>query len=108
MAPKNSKLFHLLVVLGASMTAGAIEACSSGGPGTVDPQAQKDAAADGEIDYQKISYKAGDAAGDVRGNDVYQNISPYIPDASGSDVYVTIGYQADAYPHISPPPQGDI
>jgi hypothetical protein len=107
MDPKNSKLFHLLVVLGASMTAGGIEACSSGGPGTVDPQAQKDAAADGNVDYQKISYKAEDASRDV-GKDVYQNISPYIPDGSPSDAYPTIGFNADAYPHISPPPQGDI
>jgi hypothetical protein len=45
----QAKLFHVLVVIGAGMT-GSLGACSAG----VNPQAEKDAAADG--DYAHIVY----------------------------------------------------
>src|SRR5690242_20121656 len=55
--PTETRLFHALVVFGASLTGGvAINACTSGG---VDTTAVSDASADGEYakisDYGKIS-----------------------------------------------------
>jgi hypothetical protein len=91
----QAKLFHVLVVVGAGMT-GTLGACSAG----VSPDAQKDAAADGE--YAHISIDAG------RHSDAYVNIGPScdsgfatppygycdygnIDSGSGNDAYANIG-----------------
>jgi hypothetical protein len=107
MDPKNPKLFHLLVVLGASLTAGAIEACSSGGSGDIDPQAQKDAEADRADGYGHIA--------DPGGPDAYPRISEL--EAGRADVYPKISADpppkdaaidaVDDYANIMPA-QGDI
>jgi hypothetical protein len=106
MDPKNPKLFHLLVVLGASLTVGSIEACSSGGSGDIDPQALKDAEADGA--YAKISV-------DGAPSDAYAKISEL--EAGRGDVYAKISADpppkdaatdaVDDYANIMPA-QGDI
>jgi hypothetical protein len=108
MARKPSKLFNLLVVLGASMTAGsAAVACGGGGAGDVDPQAAKDAANDargGGDAYGRIS-------SDVSPADAYPTIKEDPRDSGNGDVYAHIGFPMDAgqdvYANISPYP-GDI
>jgi hypothetical protein len=123
-----NKLFHVLVVVGASLTGVGCGGALS--EGSVDAEAAKDAALDGKSDGPYVgispppcgppvgcSIDAGSDAYvhiapnlDAGGADAYVHIAPN-PDA-GSDVYVGISpgiidAGGDAYPPIVPPPQED-
>jgi hypothetical protein len=82
----SSRLFHALVMVGASLT-GATSAC--GGAPAVDAQAALDAAADGARGAGADG--AGDSYADIRA-----------PDAAW-DAYVTISFYGDGYPTIFAP-----
>jgi hypothetical protein len=99
MSDRHNKLFHVLVVVGASMTGGCGGA-TAGDP--VDPDAARDAAAD-----------ARDASGDAA-DDHYVGISPPPCGALGGPP-CDGGYPhtapadagTDSYVGISPPPPPD-